>query len=36
MAETNWFLMASVCIHEEEFGKVIKFLHPNLVSNIKR
>ena len=28
--------MASVCIHEEEFGKVIKFLHPNLVSNIKR
>ena len=28
--------MASACIHEEELGKVIKFLHPNLVSNIKR
>ena len=28
--------MACACIHEEELGKVIKFLHPNLVSNIKR
>ena len=28
--------MASACIHEEELGKVINFLHPNLVSNIKR
>ena len=30
------FLLASACIHEEEFGKVVKFLQPNLVSNIKR
>ena len=28
--------MTSVCIHEEELGKVINFLQPNLVSNIKR
>ena len=28
--------MTSACIHKEELGKVIKFFHPNLVSNIKR
>ena len=28
--------MASACLHEKELDKVIKFLHPNLVSNIKR
>ena len=28
--------MASACIHEEELGKVLKYLHPNLVSNIHR
>ena len=28
--------MTSACIHEEELGKVINFLQPNLVSNIKR
>ena len=28
--------MARACIHEEELGKVLKYLHPNLVSNIHR
>ena len=27
--------MASVCIHEQDLGKVLKYLHPNIVSNIK-
>ena len=26
--------MASACIHEQDLGKVLKYLHPNIVSNI--
>ena len=26
--------MASACIHEQDLGKVLKHLHPNIVSNI--
>ena len=24
--------MASACIHKQDFGKVIKYIHPNIVS----
>ena len=27
--------MASTCIHEQDLGKVLKYLHRNIVSNIK-
>ena len=27
--------MASACIHEKDLGKVIKYLHPNIVSHKK-
>ena len=27
--------MASACIHEQDLGKVIKYLHPNIVSHKK-
>ena len=28
--------MTSTCAHVEDLGKLIKILHPNLVSNIER
>ena len=28
-------IMASACIHEQDLGKVIKYLHPNIVSHKK-
>ena len=28
-------IMASACIHEQDLGKVIKYLHPNIVSQKK-
>ena len=27
------FLMSSACIHEQNLGKILKYLHPNIVSN---
>ena len=28
--------MASTCIHKDNLGKILKYLHPNIVSNIDR
>ena len=28
--------MASACAHKEDIGKLLKYLHPNLVSNIEK
>ena len=36
MEEETRFLMASACIHEGNLGKILKYLHPNIVSNIDR
>ena len=27
-------MMASVCIHEQDLDRVLKYLHPNIVSHI--
>ena len=29
------FLISSACIHKEKLGKILKYLHPNIVSNIE-
>ena len=34
MEEKNWLLMASACMHEDNLGKNLKYLHPNIISNI--
>ena len=34
MEEKNLLLMASACIHEENLGKNLKYLHLNIISNI--
>ena len=27
--------MTSICIHKDNLGKVLKYLHPNIVTNIE-
>ena len=34
MEEKNRVLMASACIHEDNLGKNLKYLHSNIISNI--
>ena len=34
MEEKNLLLMASACIHEDNLGKNLKYLHLNIISNI--
>ena len=34
MEEKNLLLMASACIHKDNLGKNLKYLHLNIISNI--
>ena len=36
LEEKNQLLMASACIHKDNLGKILKYLHPNIVFNIDR
>ena len=36
LEEKNRLLIATACIHKDNLGKILKYLHPNTVSNIDR